>query len=329
MGHCSPGPFFQQGGRYSLDNIHSVQEGDMLVPASQTRFAQDATLGYKHSNLRKHILDSEKRGHGFDLTSFLTLTLNKIRIGGPEAVAQKRRLSLPVNKDTMIIIILPLRLICTTAAAFVSSQLDIEQISPITPGDLNAMKENVMRPQPGGLILRESRAGKLTTIELEVTEITISTKSKERAIGNAATEADRFLAAGEDVLMMRSRKLIRATDALESIKIGAEFAASLVALVAQINTPLRYMIAKGGITSPNAAIKSLRMKRTKIQLEDAPGVQLWRCDEETSRYPGMPFVVFPGNVGADDRQINGYAQAFEYSRHLETLKAFSTTLHYL
>lgn len=42
------------------------------------------------------------------------------------------------------------------------------------------------------------------------------------------------------------------------------------------------------------------MKCAMVLGQAAPGVPLWRCDEESSRYPGVPFVVFPGNVGGDD-----------------------------
>lgn len=57
---------------------------------------------------------------------------------------------------------------------------------------------------------------------------------------------------------------------------------------------------QGGITSSDVATKALGIKRAMVLGQAAPGVPLWRCDEESSRYPGMPFVVFPGNVGGDD-----------------------------
>ena len=34
-------PFFCEGGRYTLGNVHYVKEGDRLVPAGQTEFARD------------------------------------------------------------------------------------------------------------------------------------------------------------------------------------------------------------------------------------------------------------------------------------------------
>lgn len=42
------------------------------------------------------------------------------------------------------------------------------------------------------------------------------------------------------------------------------------------------------------------MKRAMVIGQAAPGVPLWRCDEPTSRHTGVPYVVFPGNVGSDD-----------------------------
>lgn len=42
------------------------------------------------------------------------------------------------------------------------------------------------------------------------------------------------------------------------------------------------------------------MKRATIVGQAAPGVPLWCCHEETSRHRGVPFVVFPGNVGEEE-----------------------------
>lgn len=98
--------------------------------------------------------------------------------------------------------------------------------------------------------LRQRRAEKLTTVELDVAELTMSPESRERVINSAAAEAGRCLAAGRDVLVMTSRALVRADDGIASLKIGNEVAASLVALVHKIEGRPRYMIAKGGSPRP-------------------------------------------------------------------------------
>lgn len=80
-------PFFYQGGRYTIDDVHYVAEKGTLVPASQTPFAADATFGYKSSNLRDYVL--EKAGDRFSKNDLFSITLEDIRVGGPEKVTQQ------------------------------------------------------------------------------------------------------------------------------------------------------------------------------------------------------------------------------------------------
>ena len=44
-------PFFLEGGRYTLNNVHYVREEKMLVPAGQTEFARDKSFSYTSSHL--------------------------------------------------------------------------------------------------------------------------------------------------------------------------------------------------------------------------------------------------------------------------------------
>src|SRR5690625_519084 len=48
-------PFFKEGGRYTIDNIHYVQNEDVLVPAAETEFAQDRTFGFHSSHLGAYV----------------------------------------------------------------------------------------------------------------------------------------------------------------------------------------------------------------------------------------------------------------------------------
>lgn len=322
-------PFFFQGGRLTIDDVHYVQEGDTLCPASQTPFAQDATFGYKSSNLREYVL--EKCSSRFDDASFVSVTLEDIRVGGPSVVA-KKLLSTPGSPNTVFIVNAAAesdmyvfvaglleaakqgrRYLYRTGAAFVSSRLGITGIPPLALKDLgvSSAPSDVMT---GGLIiagsyvpkttaqlkqLRERRGSKLHVIELEVADLLLSPEAALVTVSSSAGEASRMLAAGKDVLVMTSRKLITGQDALISLQIGSKVAQALVDIIEKIETKPRYLIAKGGITSSDAATKGLRMRRAKVLGQAAAGVPLWRCDEETCRYPGLPYVVFPGNVGSE------------------------------
>ncbi|MCB0105982.1 MAG: hypothetical protein KDE53_08730, partial [Caldilineaceae bacterium] len=87
-------PFFLEGGRYTINDIHWVAEGDQLIPAAATPFAKDAAFGYRHSDLRAWV--EEKTGGAVAAADVATVTLDEIRRGGPDAVARKL-LSLPAG----------------------------------------------------------------------------------------------------------------------------------------------------------------------------------------------------------------------------------------
>ncbi len=149
--------------------------------------------------------------------------------------------------------------------------------------------------------LRERRGSKLHVIELPVEKMIRSAAAAADVLIKAAiADANQRLKNGQDVLIMTSRSLVTGDDALSSLNIGSVVAATLVKVVLDIETRPRYVIAKGGITSSDIATKALNMRRALVVGQAAPGVPLWRCDEETSRHRGVPYVVFPGNVGGED-----------------------------
>lgn len=53
-------PYFKEGGRFTLNNVHYVKYGDELVPAGQTEFAKDETFGYTSSNLCEYVEEKTK-----------------------------------------------------------------------------------------------------------------------------------------------------------------------------------------------------------------------------------------------------------------------------
>ncbi|ELR08201.1 hypothetical protein GMDG_03012 [Pseudogymnoascus destructans 20631-21] len=109
--------------------------------------------------------------------------------------------------------------------------------------------------------LRERRGGGLHVIELD---------------GGGGR-----LGEGVDVLVMTSRRLSTGSDGISSLGIGGVVAAALVRVVQGVTVGPRYVIAKGGITSSDAATQGLNMKRAMILGQAALGVPMWRCDEET------------------------------------------------
>lgn len=322
---CLLCPFFFQGGRYTIDDVHYVVEGDTLVPAADTPFAKDATFGYRNSNLREYV--EEKTLGRISKDSVASLGLETIRLeGGQSTALLQRLLAVPkgsivivnatTNEDIDAVVLAVLgemkegkRYLFRTGASFVSARLGIAPIPPISASQLH------LTPEAGGLIIAGSYVPKttaqlkdltgssgnlLTVVELQVQDLLRSSQAAAEAIAAAITTAEREILRGQDVLVMTSRKLITGEDEATSLSIGSVVAGALVKFLVDLQTKPRYLIAKGGITSSDMAAKGLGMKRALIVGQAASGVPLWRCDEESVKWPGLPYVVFPGNVGTDD-----------------------------
>ena len=67
-------------------------------------------------------------------------------------------------------------------------------------------------------------------------------------------------------------------------------------LVGRLSVTPSFVIAKGGITSSDVGTKALKVTRANVLGQIRPGIPVWQTGEN-SRFPGIPYVIFPGNVG--------------------------------
>ncbi|MGQ9687093.1 MAG: four-carbon acid sugar kinase family protein [Thiobacillaceae bacterium] len=308
-------PFFLEGGRYTIDDVHYVAEGDMLVPAGETEFARDRTFGYRSSNLRAWV--EEKTQGRVPASSVASISLADIRLGGPECVA-KRLASLPrgsicvVNaasyRDLEAVALgmltaeaQGLRFLCRSAASIVPVRAGLERRALLTAAEM------VEPGQSGGLIVVGSYVPRTTTqlapllalAGVEAIEVPVPDllgDGREETISRAARQADQAVAAGKTVVIYTSRSLVAGEDGAQSLAIGGRVSQGLIAIVRRIRTRPRYLLAKGGITSSDVATQGLGVRWAMVLGQILPGVPVWRLGEE-SRHPGLSYIVFPGNVG--------------------------------
>ena len=315
-------PFFLEGGRFTINDVHYVAEGDQLVPAAATPFARDAAFGYHNSDLRAWV--EEKTEGRVAAAAVASITIDDVRLGGPDAVAQKL-LNLSVGsvcivncagtRDMEVFVSGLLKaeaagrhFLYRTAATFVQVRAGLAPRTPLTAADLN------LPATGGGLIVVGSYVPKSTTQlnvllaqpDLVQVEVNVDALLDD---GQQAGEVARTIAVttdalqrGQDVVVYTSRRLITGADAVSSLAIGQRVSVSLVALVQGLGVRPRYLIAKGGITSSDLATKALGVKRALVRGQILPGIPLWEVGAE-SRYPGLVYVVFPGNVGGDDALV--------------------------
>ncbi len=124
-------------------------------------------------------------------------------------------------------------------------------------------------------------------------------RARSDEIARAASAASEAIAAGANAVVYTSRELVTGEDAEQSLAIGNVVSDGLVQIVQSITVQPRYLVAKGGITSSDVAVHGLGVVRAMVLGQILPGIPVWRLGEE-SRFPGMGYVVFPGNVGDED-----------------------------
>uniref|UniRef100_A0A0E0LA58 Ketose-bisphosphate aldolase class-II family protein n=1 Tax=Oryza punctata TaxID=4537 RepID=A0A0E0LA58_ORYPU len=314
-------PFFLQGGRYTIDDIHYVADSDRLIPAGETEFAKDAAFGYKSSNLRQWVQEKTKGRISENQVS--TISINLLRKEGPNAVCQhlcslKKGSACIVNaaneRDMAVFAagmiqaeLKGKRFLCRTAASFVSARIAIKPKPPIRPTDLG-----LKRALTGGLIVVGSYVPKTTKqvdelrsqceqflriIEVSVERISMkSAEDRDHEISRVIELGNAYIQSRKDTLLVTSRQLITGKTPEESLEINFKVSSALVEIVRGIDSRPRYILAKGGITSSDLATKALEARRAKVMGQALAGVPLWQLGPE-SRHPGVPYIVFPGNVG--------------------------------
>lgn len=313
-------PFFLEGGRYTLNNIHFVQEKNELIPAAQTPFAADKVFGFTQSCLPDWI--EEKTRGKLSAKDVVSIGIDDIRAGGPQRVAEvlfgvRGGQACIINAASyrdMEVVVLALQqvedkgkeFLYRTAASFVRTRTGFPQY-----GELLSPKELVTENSHGGLFIIGSYVQKTSSqieVLLEKTDIQpveIHVESLLDPVGQGSEiarvrdAAAGNLAEGIDVAVFTSRQLITSSDARKNLKIGTIVSKSLIQVVQGIAVQPRYLVAKGGITSSDVATEALGVRRAMVLGQVQPGVPAWQLGKET-RYPGMSYIIFPGNVGEHD-----------------------------
>jgi uncharacterized protein YgbK (DUF1537 family) len=140
--------------------------------------------------------------------------------------------------------------------------------------------------------------GNIKSIEFDVEEY-ISKINDNRQIKTAVEFLNNTISQGQDAVIYTSRKLRTGNDHESSLSIGRQISQGLVEIVRSLSIRPHYVLAKGGITSSDIATQALGIVRAKVLGQILPGVPVWQSGAE-SRFPDMPYIVFPGNVGSDD-----------------------------
>jgi uncharacterized protein YgbK (DUF1537 family) len=304
-------PFFEAGGRITKNDVHYLREGTKLTPVAETEFANDATFGFKSSNLREWV--EEKTAGRVRAQEVQSISLSDIQAGK----VTKRLLELPkgciciVNAEArhdMTLFVDGLlgaerqgkRYLYRTAASFAAARAGIRPRPFLTAKDLELPTTGGGLTVVGSYIQKSSeQLNKLLELPVNALEVKVEhllTHERASEIARVAGQAEALLKQNKDVVIYTSRQLLRDEAPERSLEIGERVSRGLVDIVRGIAVRPRYVLAKGGITSSDIATRGLEIKRAMVLGQVAAGVPVWRAGPE-SRFPGLTYIIFPGNVG--------------------------------
>ena len=82
----------------------------------------------------------------------------------------------------------------------------------------------------------------------------------------------------------------------DELRLSIKISDAVTRIISDLSVRPNFIIAKGGITSSDIGTKGLKVKRALVLGQILHGIPVWLTGEE-SKFPGMPYVIFPGNVG--------------------------------
>lgn len=312
-------PFFPESGRYTKGNIHYVQIDGVLVPAGATEFANDRTFAFHSSNLCEWVEEKTNgrykaqdclaipEGANNEMTleifmkahHFQKVVVNALSYKDLQAVVWALDKALKNGKQFLF----------RTAAAFVKAVGEIED-RPL----LKAEEICEQGSKNGGLLIIGSHVQK-TTRQLEALKKEFpklgyfefnaeSVQNPKQMLWNRQRAADFALERiqnGCTAVIYTSRKRIEipGADSETQLQASVQISDMLTSVVGMLPVRPRYLLAKGGITSSDVATKALHIRRAQVLGQAAPGIPVWQTQDE-SLFPGLSYIIFPGNVGTEE-----------------------------
>ncbi|WP_257347342.1 four-carbon acid sugar kinase family protein [Pseudalkalibacillus decolorationis] len=312
-------PFFKEGGRYTIDNIHYVEMNDELVPADETEFAKDRTFGFQTSHLGEYV--EEKSNGTFKKEDVTYIDLNDLRSLNIEKITNQLMNVNKFNKvvvnaisdDDLKVFAISLikalttgkRFLFRTAASFTKVIGHVSDQALLSKDDM--IKTN---STSGGLIIVGSHVNKTTQqlnelLKLEAvkpiefnSDLVLDERKFEKEINERIVEVDSTINQGQTCVIFTKRKRLDLGEGMaeKELELSVKISDGLTKIIQSLTCKPKYIIAKGGITSSEIGTTALDVTKALVLGQALPGIPVWKTDR-SSKYSNMPYVIFPGNVG--------------------------------
>jgi len=177
---------------------------------------------------------------------------------------------------------------------------------PPQPVAAEAMRAYTRGGRPGAVIVGSHV--KKTTAQLErllaepgvtALEVDVDRIQPERAglLADILARAAAAHAAGLTPVVFTSRAERQFPDQAQRLAFGEAVSAFLMDVVRGLPPTLGFLVGKGGITSNDVLSRGLALRTARVLGQVLAGCSVVRCPADHPRFPDLPVVIFPGNVG--------------------------------
>lgn len=308
-------PAFFEGGRITRGSVHYLMVDGKPVPVHETEFARDSVFGYRHSYLPDYVAEKTRgRIPASQVERFLlgdpddTISgrLHRLRnysccVVDGEQQSDLDRFAAHI-KDAAAH---GKRFLFRSAASLLTSLAKLPP-QPVAAAHMATYVRNGRR----GAVIVGSHVKKTTAqlakllqqpgtvaIEVDVERIVRDRAGLLQETLSAVTAAHH---ADNTPVVFTSRSEKTFADQQTRLAFGEQVSALLMDIVRGLPPTIGFLIGKGGITANDVLSDGLALRTSRVLGQILAGCSVVRCPEDHPRFPDLPVVIFPGNVGDDD-----------------------------
>ena len=305
-------PAFFEGGRITIDSVHYLMVNGRPLPVHETEFARDSVFGYRHSYLPDYV--EEKTAGRIRAGEVERFVLGEVRgEAGARLQALQHNACCVVDAENqgdlnrfanqlLGAAARGKRFLFRSAASLLTALAGL----PPQPVAATAMRAYVRAGKAGAVIVG-SHVQKTTqqlnellgmpdVMALEVDVEAIGSQ-RDQMLQSVLGRARQAHEQGLTPVIFTSRGEKTFATQGERLAFGERISAFLMDVVRNLPATLGFLISKGGITSNDVLSSGLALRSSRVLGQILAGCSVVRCPPDHARFPDLPVVIFPGNVG--------------------------------
>ncbi|MFM7327015.1 MAG: four-carbon acid sugar kinase family protein [Nodosilinea sp.] len=318
-------PAFFEGGRITRDSQHYLLVEGVPTPVEATEFARDSVFGYSTGYLPDYV--AEKTQGRIRADQVQRFTLADLRQGCLDRLlALQDNVCCAVDGETQADLDSFAQDILTAASRgqrflFRSAASLLTALAALPPQPVAAdQMHRYLRGTAPGVVIVGSHVQKTTRqleclldqpgvggIEVAVARLqTPNDQGADALLQETLAQVEAVYRRGEVPVVYTSRQELSFASVEARLDFGLQVSALLMAVIQGLPADIGFLISKGGITSNDTLSTGLALTSARLLGQILPGVSVVCTPAHHPRFPDLPVVLFPGNVGDDQALATVY-----------------------